>query len=138
MSRGEIDRIMDEHEAAAAVASVDVQMAFAGLRFSTRKAAEVGAIPNGRPVDEAADTPPTTALRRVNLVDQATIILFEAVRDAGLDGQPVNEIDLSLQMGVARTTVRQALIRLAGIGVVDTSKVPPVFSARDIPKKPQG
>lgn len=137
MSKNEIDVITDQYEEAASRASIDVQIAFAGLRYATRRAAEAGAIPleEGAPVVVRSEPPSSRVLSRTDLVQQATYVLFKAVRDGGLDGEPVNETNLSLQFGVSRTTVRQALTTLEGIGVVDTSKVPPIFSARDIPKR---
>jgi DNA-binding GntR family transcriptional regulator len=62
------------------------------------------------------------APRSAILGDEVYAVLGEAIRDGRLTpGQRVRDVDLAVALGVSRTPVREALQRLARIGLVEVS-----------------
>jgi DNA-binding GntR family transcriptional regulator len=94
----------------------------------------MGVAPKPEPqsdVDERADTPRRRPLARVT----SASAIFEAMREAivSLDlppGAPLIEKALTLRFGVSRTPLREALIRLAEIGLVDVFPQSGTFVSR--------
>lgn len=61
-----------------------------------------------------------STLQKPNLADSATSAIRSLIMDGSLrDGERINEVHLSEQLGVSRTPLREALSRLASEGAIE-------------------
>ncbi len=80
----------------------------------------------------ADDTKPTLPERRRG---SGVRMVYDILRDEILDlklapGAPIDEVQLAERFGVSRTPVREAMVRLAGEGLVTTLPTAPRWSPR--------
>ena len=66
-----------------------------------------------------------TSLRNERKRGSGVKVVYDILRDEILDlelppGSPIDEVQLSERFGMSRTPIREALVRLAGAGLIDT------------------